>query len=91
MQGMPLTFDDRPSDSPFVERIWRSQGERRGTFLSIAMSHWEIDSGEAPWMSHAAQAVADVLANVQRRTLKGQPHNVAPEAMAPVLIEFFKE
>lgn len=49
-----------------------------------------IDGGEAPWLSHAAQAVADVLPNAQRRTLKGQPHNVSPEAIAPVLIEFFK-
>lgn len=37
-----LNFDDRPSDSPFVERIWRSRSERAGTFTSIAMSHWEM-------------------------------------------------
>src|SRR5215216_6038560 len=39
---MLLHFDDRPSDSPFVERIWRSKSERAGTFSSIAMSHWEM-------------------------------------------------
>lgn len=39
---MLLDFEDRPSDSPFVERIWRSQSERAGTFNSIAMSHWEM-------------------------------------------------
>jgi AraC-like DNA-binding protein len=39
---MLLTFEDRLSDSPFVERIWRSQSERPGTFHSIAMSHWEM-------------------------------------------------
>jgi Helix-turn-helix domain len=39
---MILTFDERPSDSPYVERIWRSRSERSGPFLSIAMSHWEI-------------------------------------------------
>jgi pimeloyl-ACP methyl ester carboxylesterase len=49
-----------------------------------------MDGGETPWLTHAAQAVADVLPNAQRQTLKGQPHNVAPEAMSPVLIEFFK-
>ncbi len=26
-------FEDRPSDSPLVERIWRSHSERAGTFL----------------------------------------------------------
>ena len=39
---MFLIFDDRPSDSPFVERIWRCHSERAGTFLSIAAVHWEM-------------------------------------------------
>jgi AraC-like DNA-binding protein len=37
-----LRFEDRPSDSPFVERIWRSHSERGGTFHSIAACHWEM-------------------------------------------------
>ena len=39
---MFIIFDDRPSDSPFVERIWRSHSERAGTFHSIAACHWEM-------------------------------------------------
>jgi Helix-turn-helix domain len=39
---MFLIFDDRPSDSPFVERVWRCHSERAGTFLSIAASQWEM-------------------------------------------------
>ena len=50
-----------------------------------------IDGGTTPWLSHAADAVANTLPNAQRRTLKGQPHNVAPEAIAPALVEFFKD
>jgi AraC-like DNA-binding protein len=34
-----LVFEDRVSDSPFVERVWRSHSERAGTFLSMAASH----------------------------------------------------
>lgn len=37
-----LDFDARPSDSPLVETIWRSQSERAGEFLSVAASHWEM-------------------------------------------------
>ena len=37
-----LTFIDRPSDSPFVDRIWRSRSERGGVFVSIAQGHFEI-------------------------------------------------
>lgn len=39
---MFLVFDDRPSDSPFVERIWRCHSERADTFLSIAEARWEM-------------------------------------------------
>ena len=43
-----------------------------------------------PWLSQAADAVAQVLPKAQRYTIAGQPHNVADEAMAPVLIEYFQ-
>lgn len=39
---MLFDFEERLSDSPFVERIWRAQSQRTGDFLSIAASHWEI-------------------------------------------------
>ena len=38
-----IIFDEqRASDSPFVERIWRSHSERGGSFLSIAESRSEM-------------------------------------------------
>lgn len=33
---MFIVFEDRPSDSPVVERIWRSHSERAGEFISMA-------------------------------------------------------
>ena len=39
---MFLTFTERPSDSPVVERIWRSRSDSAGVFLSVAASHFEI-------------------------------------------------
>ena len=39
---MIFTFDERLSDSPFVERIWSAQSERTGDFLSVAASQWEM-------------------------------------------------
>jgi len=39
---MFIIFEDRPSDSSLVERIWRSHSERAGKFLSIAACHWEM-------------------------------------------------
>ena len=39
---MFLSFEDRCSDSPFVERIWRCRSSRAGLFSSVAANHWEI-------------------------------------------------
>jgi hypothetical protein len=39
---MFIVFEDRPSDSPFVERVWRSRSERADTFCSVATPHWEM-------------------------------------------------
>lgn len=39
---MLLIFQDRPSDSPLVERVWRCHSERAGTFVSVAASHLEM-------------------------------------------------
>lgn len=49
-----------------------------------------IDGGQTPWLSHAAEAVAEALPHAERRTISDQPHNVDPAAMAPVLVEFFQ-
>jgi hypothetical protein len=37
-----LFFENRLSDSPFVERVWRCHSERAGRFLSVAASHFEM-------------------------------------------------
>lgn len=39
---MFIHFEDRPSDSPFVERVWRCHSDRGGTFHSMAASNWEM-------------------------------------------------
>jgi hypothetical protein len=39
---MFIHFEDRHSDSPFVEKIWRSHSDRADTFVSIAASHFEM-------------------------------------------------
>jgi AraC-like DNA-binding protein len=39
---MFLTFDDRPSPSPLVERVWRSRSSAAGVFHSMAESNIEL-------------------------------------------------
>jgi pimeloyl-ACP methyl ester carboxylesterase len=42
-----------------------------------------------PFMRQTAEALAAALPNGQTRLIEGQEHNIAPEAIAPVLKEFF--
>jgi len=43
-----------------------------------------------PFMAESAKALAAAIPHAQRRTLEGQTHDVKVEALAPVLVEFFK-
>jgi pimeloyl-ACP methyl ester carboxylesterase len=50
-----------------------------------------MDGGASyPFMHITATALAKAIPNAQHRTLEGQTHEVAAEALAPALVEFFK-
>lgn len=57
---------------------------RRVTVPALIMAGSET----YPFMHTTARALADAMPNAQYRVLEGQTHEVAPEAIAPVLIEF---
>jgi AraC-like DNA-binding protein len=40
--GAVILFEDRTSDSPVIERVWRCHSTRGGQFLSVASPHWEL-------------------------------------------------
>ena len=50
-----------------------------------------VMNGDAsfPFMYDAAAAIAKAVPHAQHQVLKGQRHDVSPEAIAPVLTEFF--
>jgi len=42
------------------------------------------------FMPATAEAAAKIIRGAVRKTIKGQTHNVSPEAAAEVLLEFFR-
>lgn len=100
--GVPAEFVASLRDQPFwpaMEQLaqalvydaaimgdFRPPAERLAT---IGVPTLVVDGGTTPWMSRAADAVSELVAGAQRRTLPGQPHNVDATAIAPVLIDFF--
>jgi pimeloyl-ACP methyl ester carboxylesterase len=56
----------------------------------VGMPALVMDGGASyPFMHVAATALTSAMPHAQHRTLQGQTHEVAAEALAPVLIEFF--
>src|SRR3954452_3339650 len=39
---MTFALENRPSDSPFVDSLWRAHSERAGSFFSVASVQWEM-------------------------------------------------
>ena len=76
VQAMFIVFDaERPSDSPYIERIWRCHSERAGTFLSVASSHWELvvtrlDGGHRRHAARTGNARARSRVPCRRRVVR---------------------
>lgn len=60
---------------------------------NVAVPALVLDGGAnleiMPFMHETAISLAQAIPHAQQRTLEGQTHNVNPEALAPVLGEFF--
>ena len=55
----------------------------------IAQPSLVLNGDASPaWMGRAGPAVAGAIPGAVHRVLEGQPHYVAPEAIAPELLEF---
>ncbi len=64
----------------------------RRTLEAIKVPTLVIDGGATyPFLNNTADIVAKTIVGAKRRTIEGQQHDVAPDAIAPVLVEFFKE
>jgi pimeloyl-ACP methyl ester carboxylesterase len=101
--AIPAEFVAGMRQAPF----WEAQGEVAHTlvydaalmgdysvpreFGSISTPALVLDGGTTPWMTSAADAVARTLGDARRRTLHGQMHNVAPDAVAPAIAEFMSD
>ncbi|MBA3426162.1 MAG: alpha/beta fold hydrolase [Rubrobacteraceae bacterium] len=78
-------------DAAIVDDYQKGHPLPDGRWASVTAPTLVAVGGKSPaWMRHAMQALADVLPNARHRTLEGQTHIVKPQALAPVLMEFFE-
>ena len=60
-----------------------------GRLARIGVPTLVVDGAESPaWAAGASRAVVAAVPGAERRTLPGQNHRVAPEAIAPVIAAF---
>jgi pimeloyl-ACP methyl ester carboxylesterase len=78
-----LAYDDEVLSGG---RVPRDLASTIGGVASLVLAGGSSPHG----LRQAARATADALPAAEHRTLDGQTHDLAPEALAPVLVEFFR-
>ncbi len=78
-------------DGSFVADIMQGKPLPTDRWANVTAPTLVIEGGASDTFFHTgADALAGVLKNASRKTLEGQTHEVAPEVLAPVVVEFFK-
>jgi pimeloyl-ACP methyl ester carboxylesterase len=63
-----------------------------GKWSNAAIPVLAADGAKSPaWLHNAMRSLAAILPNATYRSLPGQTHMLKPQAIAPVLVEFFKK
>jgi len=77
-------------DAAFMEGTMTGHPLPAERWSSVTIPVLVLDGGASDTFMHtAADALAGLLPNAERRTLEGQTHDVAPSVLAPELADFF--
>ena len=79
-------------DAAFVGTVMQGKPLPPDRWVKVTVPVLVVDGGASDaWIHHGADALATVLPHASRHTLEGQTHQVDPNVLAPVLIEFFQK
>jgi hypothetical protein len=80
-----------PYDGAIVQDNQRGKPLPANRWTSVTVPTLVMDGGKSPgWIRNANRSLANVVPNAKHCTLEGQTHMVKAEALAPMLVEFFK-
>ncbi|GCE14536.1 alpha/beta fold hydrolase [Tengunoibacter tsumagoiensis] len=78
-------------DGAFVADVMQGKPLPTDRWTNVISPVLVADGGASDvWLHHGADALVSVLPNASRQTLAGQTHEVDPQVLAPVIIDFFK-
>jgi pimeloyl-ACP methyl ester carboxylesterase len=79
-----------PYDITIIQDHYRGTPFTPAEWAEVKIPTLVAAGGKSPaWMTNGTRALADALPDARYRTLPGQNHMVKPQAVAPVLTEFF--
>lgn len=55
-------IEERLSDSPLIEHVWRARTETAGTFTSVAVNHWSLVVWDEEGQTHVAVRGPETIA-----------------------------
>ena len=85
--GRPHTL---PYDITIIQDHYRGIPFTSADWAAVKIPTLVASGGKSPaWMTNGTRALADALPDAKYRTLPGQNHMVKPQAIGPVLTEFF--
>jgi len=80
-----------PYDIAIVQDHQRGKPLTAAEWAEVKVPTLVAAGGKSPaWMTNGTRALADALPDARYQTLPGQNHMVKPEAIAPVLTDFFR-
>jgi pimeloyl-ACP methyl ester carboxylesterase len=80
-----------PYDGAIVQDNQRGESLPANRWTCVTVPTLVMEGGKSPgWIRQANRSLANVLPNAKHCTLEGQTHMVKAEALAPILVEFFK-
>jgi pimeloyl-ACP methyl ester carboxylesterase len=80
-----------PYDTAIVSENQRGKPLPARRWESVTSPTLVADGGKSPaWLRNGMKSLAELLPNATYQTLPGQTHMLKPEAIAPVLVDFFK-
>jgi pimeloyl-ACP methyl ester carboxylesterase len=89
--GFEAAAPSLANDGELVGDTMSGHREPLARWRSIAVPTLVISGGNSdPWVTNGADALAETLGQAHHLTLPGQTHAVAPDALAPALVEFFR-
>jgi pimeloyl-ACP methyl ester carboxylesterase len=79
-----------PYDMAFMDGLQQGNPLPADRWSAIDVPTLIMDGGKSPtWMRNGTKALAQVVPNARYRTIEGQTHMLKPEAIAPILKDFF--